>query len=331
MKKILTVTLLFASGLVSAMSNPASFLWLEDAYDGYSNKKFICATEYGYSQEEADNKAVSAVTNTLKQTVSTQQYASQEMSSSGDRLSTYLLNLKTDSSVHDLSGLEIKDRTCIKNKKEKKYYSRAVLDRAKASEQYQITLDSKTQEIEKLIEDSIRHKGLLEEVKCLLKAYTIANESEYYISMISTLTPEKNLSLSYENKASIESSIRKAMNSITFKVTAGGNAEKAVHASASEAINQQGFSTVTEKAVYSVGVETNFEDLGFDPSNNYYFIRYNVTLKMTENSTGKTLLEFNAKKRVGKLTKSEAESAAIRGAQNAVKEQFGSKLSSLLN
>lgn len=313
------------------MSSPASSQWLEDAYDGYSPAKYICATEYGITQEDADNKAVSAVTNTLKQTVSSEQYATQQMSSQGDKLSTYLLNLKTDSTVHDLSGLEIKDRTCIKEKKEKKYYSRAVLDRAKASEQYQITLNSKTQQIEKLMEDARAKKQTLEECNCLLNAYTIAKESEYYITMISTLTPEKKLSFSYGNKAAIESEIRKAMGAVTFNVTAKGSAPDAIQASCAEVINNQGFTTVNGKAVYTVTIETSLDDLGFDASNNYYFIRYNVNFKMTENSTQKTYLEFNAKKRVGKLTQKEAEAAAIRGAQNAIQEQFSFKLSSLLN
>lgn len=331
MKKVLFIAALTLTALCAwSKSKAEAVKWIEDPYSGYSNSDYLCATASAFSQDDADSKAIAAVTNSLTQTVQSEQYATQSMTSEGDKLSTYLLNFKTDSTVRELSGLEIKNRKSFKEKKQKKYYSRAVLDKQKASEQYEITLNSMTKQIEKLLEDAAKKADSLEKCACLLKAYDIAANSEYYITMISILTPKKQIALSYKNKAELESKIRAAFCNVTFAINSDGPAGPGLITAASEVVTNQGFTTVKNNGTYKASITANFEDMGFDPTNTYYFIRYDVTFKLTENASQKTLIEFNVKKRVGKLNKQDAQSAATRGAQTSIQEQFTSKLSSLL-
>lgn len=331
MKKIITFFVLsLITSSVFAKKVPE---WINNAYQGYDESKYICAVGSGLKTEDADKKALADVASVLIQDINSVEVVQQTASSDGKDLSSYLANITTNSDVKNISGLSIKDR--YKDKKTG-FYSRAILDKNAASKNYSLLLNKNIFEIETLIEEAAKRKGSFDECKNLVKAYRIAKENDYYNSLLTVLKPSAHHVFSYGSSGEVAAKIQNAFGNIVIAINVAGDIDDRVASAAASTMSNFGFSTkfavsISEDVPYVFMVNVSFEDIDNSNDLNIYFTRCVISCILTEKSTGKDILTYSSNSRQGKLSRKEAQQSALRAAEKLIAEDFSVKFQSLFS
>lgn len=306
--------------------------WILNPYAGYEESKYIAASAGGKTTEDADKKAITSAAAIVIQDINAEESVTQNDSGDGTNLTSYLANIRTNSKLKDLSGMSIKDRWTAKDGT---VYSRAVLDKTTAARHYSVLLNKNSMEIETLIEESEKKLMSFDSCKLLIKAYSLAEENNYYAGLLSVLQPSAHHIFSYGSPSAIESKLRAVLSKITVAVNVSGDTDNRLAAAASSVIT--GFGIGTEKsakasnAVYTLNVNAIYEDLEKSAASDIYFTRSIVNCALIENSDGKEILSVSSNSRQGKLSRKEAVQSAVRSAERSITEDFANKFGELFN
>ncbi|MEE1166700.1 MAG: hypothetical protein UHP28_06035 [Treponema sp.] len=333
MKKILFAVGFAALGMCSFAKGAKEPSWISNAYAGYDEDKYIIATSSGASYDDADKKALAGVGNIIRQDINSEEVVHQSSDSQGQNLSTYLSNIRTSTDIKSISGLSIKDR--YKNKKGE-CFSRAILDKNAAAKFYSLELSKNSMEVESLIEESKKKKASFEASKNLLKAYKIALVNDEYVALLSFLKPSSHHVLSYESSAAIGMLVQNSLSDICVVINVAGDSDGRLSGAAAEAMGMFGISSSvaalsSSESPYVFTADFFCEDIDKDEGTNIFFCRAIISCSLTETATGKDVISFSRNSRQGKLSRKEARNAAVRAAENALKEDFAAKFKALLN
>ena len=331
-KTILLLCALFICSQFIFAKKSKQPVWISNPYDGYEESKYIAASAGGKTIEDADKKAITSAAAIVIQDINAEESVTQNDSGDGTNLTSYLANIRTNSKLKDLSGMSIKDRWTAKDGT---VYSRAVLDKTTAARHYSVLLNKNSMEIETLIEESEKNLVSFDSCKLLIKAYSLAEENDYYAGLLSVLQPSAHHIFSYGSPAAIESKLRAALSKITVAVNVSGDTDNRLAAAASSVIT--GFGIGTENftqaadAAYTLGINALYEDLEKSGSSDIYFTRSIVNCSLIENTSGKEILSVSSNSRQGKLSRKEAVQSALRSAERSITEDFANKFGELFN
>ncbi|MDE5897848.1 MAG: hypothetical protein K2H09_01080 [Treponemataceae bacterium] len=330
MKRTVCLVLMVLAALSASAGGQKDARWISDAYDGLDPQKYIAASASGASYDDADKKAMSAVAAVLMQDIDAEEYVSQSATSDGMDLSTYLADIRTASSIKDISGLSVHDRL----RSGGTYYARAVLDKAAASAYYSVRLSKNAMEIETLAAGAAAEPGTIAACADMLKAYRLAKTNDEYVGLLSVIKPAARHQLSYGSSAEIAAAVRKAFSAVTVYIDAG-NAQ--VAAAAAETLNGFGICTASApsggvpSAGYTFRAELSLEDVEKSPSSDIYFTRCILSCALSDNASGRDIVTLSTNSRQGKLSRQEARQSAVRAAETAVRQEFAAKFSALFD
>ncbi|MFC2329557.1 MAG: hypothetical protein ACFNKL_00590 [Treponema sp.] len=331
-KTILLLCALFICSQFIFAKKSKQPVWVSNPYDGYEESKYIAASAGGKTADDADKKAVISVAANVIQDINAEESVVQNDSGDGKNLTSYLANIRTNSKLKDLSGMSVKNRWTAKDGT---VYSRAVLDKNAAARYYSLLLNKNSIEIETLIEDGEKTSAPFDTCKLLVKAYSLAEQNNYYAGLLSVLQPSAHRIFSYGSPAAIESKLRAALSKITVAVNVSGDTDNRLAAAASSVIT--GFGIGTENftqatdAAYTLGINALYEDLEKSDSSDIYFTRSIVNCSLIENTSGKEILSVSSNSRQGKLSRKEAVQSALRSAERSITEDFANKFGELFN
>ena len=331
-KTILLLCALFICSQFIFAKKSKQPVWVSNPYDGYEESKYIAASAGGKTADDADKKAVISVAANVIQDINAEESVVQNDSGDGKNLTSYLANIRTNSKLKDLSGMSVKNRWTAKDGT---VYSRAVLDKNAAARYYSLLLNKNSIEIETLIEDGEKTSAAFDSCKLLVKAYSLAEQNDYYAGLLSVLQPSAHRIFSYGSPSAIESKLRAALSKITVAVKVSGDTDGRLAAAASSVIT--GFGIGTENftqatdAAYTLGINALYEDLEKSDSSDIYFTRSIVNCSLIENTSGKEILSVSSNSRQGKLSRKEAVQSALRSAERSITEDFANKFGELFN
>lgn len=331
-KTILLLCALFICSQFIFAKKSKQPVWVSNPYDGYEESKYIAASAGGKTADDADKKAVISVAANVIQDINAEESVVQNDSGDGKNLTSYLANIRTNSKLKDLSGMSVKNRWTAKDGT---VYSRAVLDKNAAARYYSLLLNKNSIEIETLIEDGEKTSAPFDTCKLLVKAYSLAEQNDYYAGLLSVLQPSAHRIFSYGSPSAIESKLRAVLSKITVAVKVSGDTDGRLAAAASSVIT--GFGIGTENftqaadAAYTLGINALYEDLEKSDSSDIYFTRSIVNCSLIENTSGKEILSVSSNSRQGKLSRKEAVQSALRSAERSITEDFANKFGELFN
>lgn len=331
-KTILLLCALFICSQFIFAKKSKQPVWISNPYDGYEESKYIAASAGGKTTDDADKKAVISVAANVIQDINAEESVVQNDSGDGKNLTSYLANIRTNSKLKDLSGMSVKNRWTAKDGT---VYSRAVLDKNAAARYYSLLLNKNSIEIETLIEDGEKTSAPFDTCKLLVKAYSLAEQNDYYAGLLSVLQPSAHRIFSYGSPSAIESKLRAVLSKITVAVKVSGDTDGRLAAAASSVIT--GFGIGTENftqaadAAYTLGINALYEDLEKSDSSDIYFTRSIVNCSLIENTSDKEILSVSSNSRQGKLSRKEAVQSAVRSAERSITEDFANKFGELFN
>lgn len=315
---------------IHAKKNPD---WILNPYKNFDSSKYIAEVGSASSIEEATNIAYSSISAVLKQDIDATEVVTQSDVSNGKTLTTYLTNVKTNTSIQNISGLSVKEKYF--DKKQKKYYVLAVLNKSNAAKYYSLLISKNSIEVDTLIESSKQQKGTFDAPKYLIKAYKIACENDEYLDLLNTLKPDSKKILSYGNKYELLSLINNSLSDINIFIEKKENSysNSTIENAIGKAINNFGINysySESDKNNYSISYDIKFEEVNKNESLEIYFTRYILSITLTDNINNSKILTYTKNARIGKLSKAESEKAALRAAEKIIQEEFLNKLQALL-
>jgi len=331
-KTILLLCALFICSQFIFAKKSKQPVWILNPYAGYEESKYIAASAGGKTTEDADKKAITSAAAIVIQDINAEESVTQNDSGDGTNLTSYLANIRTNSKLKDLSGMSVKNRWTAKDGT---VYSRAVLDKNAAARYYSLLLNKNSIEIETLIEDGEKTSAPFDTCKLLVKAYSLAEQNDYYAGLLSVLQPSAHRIFSYGSPSAIESKLRAVLSKITVAVKVSGDTDGRLAAAASSVIT--GFGIGTENftqaadAAYTLGINALYEDLEKSDASDIYFTRSIVNCSLIENTSGKEILSVSSNSRQGKLSRKEAVQSALISAERSITEDFANKFGELFN
>lgn len=305
--------------------------WVNKPYSSYSENKYIAATGSGATEEEADKSAKAAVSSIISQNIQAEENVHQSATSNGEGLSTYLANIKTTTTVNNITGLSIADHY---RQKKGPVYSLAVLDRVEAGKQYSMLVSRNTEDVEAKIEAATSAPATFQACADMLHAYQAAKDNDYYIRLLSAIRSEYRKIPSYGSSAAVGVAAQKAFNAVTVQMSVSGDTDDRIASAFASVINGMGIATAPAKtgktAPYVLMSNVAYED-GGTGGNGAYFTRYTVTATLTETKSGRDLITFSRSGRAGKLSQSESQKAAVNSAEDTVLNDFATEVSMLFD
>ena len=332
------VCLLFSSCATStAVKKTTRPAWINEPAQGYDTKAYVTAVGTGKTRSDAENAAAAAVGKFLRQNIESEETTSRSFSSESEGLSTYMSNVKAETSIQNITGIDIKSNWT--DPVDNTEYAYAVLDRHAAGKYYFDRVNSLSSEIQALILEAKNNIGTFHGSESMIKAFRKATENEYYVDLASVIYPAygKLINLPYGNVAEVASLLEKQQKTVTVMVNVDGDKGGRIANALSAAISGMGIKTVSGSSggadstvPYTLLCTVTFQPVKLADSANSY-VRYVLNANLIETSSGKDFLPYSCNGRVGKLSQEEAEQSAIRTLEQKIATEYGTAFTTMLN
>lgn len=327
MKKRFSEFILLILSLCAFAKGTKDSLWISNPYYDLNSEDFIAAVGSGLLLEDAKKNALQEVSSSILQQINSEVSVSQSASSNGKENSTYTSSVQTKSKIDKISGLEIKN-TC---KEKKVYYARAVLEKSKAVQFYNLEINKKSLEIENLIEKN--NKTTIERCSDLKKALVLAKENDEDLSIIYAIRPQTKKVLTYGSSSEIEVQLKNEFSKLTVLVQVENDKNDTIFNAFCKTFNDLGIKTTSsDSADYSYVLKANVkvEPLATSDDAKIYFSRISISADVSEKDSKKTVLSFVQNKRDGKLSQKEADSSVWRTGEKLITTEFAKELDKIL-
>ncbi len=269
-KHILSFVALIFEACVFA-ATPAVPKWLSDGVDSvYSRDKYIAFIGEGKTSEAAKNNATSAIAGYLNTSIKRETESSSEMSNNGkitaidNRISN---RIKIKSEVNNLFGIEYSES--YRDKKRKTYYCVAFIDRAKAWEQIQPTINLALKTFLDFYEKALAEEEFINKLDLLYKADDRAWDLLLRLDYGRLFAPsqEAEYQQQRDKAASVPLLIDSAKKGCIVYLDVTGDYNKLITAAVQDALIESGFKVVKskDKANYTANVIIENNETGSDP------------------------------------------------------------------
>lgn len=282
----------------------------------FSSGKYLKATGIGNSEKEArlnakaelaaifESKVSSDVINRVRSIV---EGSGKETVTRDDER-----NIKVLSSV-DLKGVEI-NKTWY-DEKQRAYYAVAMLERAKAGDDWQKEVDHIDDEIELILGALNRQKSDFSKFQSLKKARQLWMNKEVILSRLRVLG-YSDLSVAAYNARDIFSSIQQLKSQFMVFITVGGASNRfseVIVNEISEGLSNAGYLITNDKEEGNLLIEASLKVMPVELNNpGWEFARAALNLSIVDKASGLTVGEISENKRSSHLTYEEAAHKAVK-------------------
>jgi hypothetical protein len=201
------------------------------------------------------------------------------------------------------------------------YYALAALEKQSGARSYSDLLASNQKQIDLLIDIAPDERNTFIGYSHYLQAAKLADESAVYGSVLSLLDGQSR-QLVTGTKYRIEAT--SIIESIPVTVTVANDKSDRIRGAFAAVLQKQGFRSGGTNSRYVLEVTVQLSEAPASGANK--FARYEIDARLTDTTTGNVLVPFNINGREGHTTLSEAETRAIRTAEQKITETYLAKL-----
>lgn len=317
MKRIaLLPCLLLLSGML--VCTAADLSWIDEPYKKYSHDDFFASVGESDSKEEAELKAVESLASIFGQDVESESEAESKMRQASiaelgtSYESSKTLNQKIQRFVNqdDLIGIEIAES--YYDKKRKRYYALAVMDKNVAFSIYETILrnnDKKARSFLKLVEED--NYSLLS-YSNILKAKNLSKINENYYSRVTVLNPNKaeKLKNSLLKTSELTPKILEIASKTKIAVNIENDPSNEIKLAFSKVLSDLGFIVTKEKARYVLSGNAFFEEREIK-GKEIVNIDYKIQTVIKDTSNTDEMVSWNVSGKEGSKTAEYAKQKAI--------------------
>lgn len=312
--------------------------WVTAPSAAYPAAEYFSATGEGESRDEAEINAIRSLSAVFGQSLSGSAAAERKLtqSVSGENSvytqdSSISQNTLRVISQEDLIGIEVKE--FFEDSKKNKWYSLAVMDKAKAADLYAALIDRKNGEIDSLLEKARKEGATFRAYRQIYSAAGIADGNDADIARLTVISPERGARLREKSysKADLLAAAAELAKKIPVRIEDGAETGGRVAAAFAAVFGEYGFATVSDGgARYSVSGGADFyESDSLDGSR--VNVNYSAVYYLTDTQTGEKLLPFEAKGRGQHVDRRRAHDAALKNLEKKIAAEFGGSFKSYLN
>ncbi|MCL2184429.1 MAG: LPP20 family lipoprotein [Treponema sp.] len=340
---LLLLTLIFLSCVSSGSSNSKKSIniskttpaWVNDVYSSYDKARYVAATGFAGSREQAEGNALAALTSFFGQTVEVDRNAVSFFRQAvvnnvinewidTDEMRT---NIKTTASMDNLMGAEIEE---VWYDSKEIYYAVAVMEKQRAIRIYSDLLKANLNIIKNLVAMTPNERNSMEGVIRYRFAASVADINVSYKNIITLLNGTVT-----ENIVSGDSYRLEAQNIIKIipiNIRISNDRNGRIFGAFAKTFTDWGFEaqTGTTNARYILDVNITLSPVDL-PANPNIFARIELAANFTDTRANLVLIPYTFNSREGHTNRAEAENRCIMVAERSVNEEFASLLSAYLS
>lgn len=269
--------------------------WLKKTDEVYPHDEFIYALGEGNSERKAQNNAIAQIALQFNTKVKVVNTAISDLHSSQENdKSSYS---KMDEFHQDLTTVSEAEFYCLKftstyfEKKQKKYYVLAYINRAEAFEIYLSKILPLKKEIDFLMQNAKTESEPLYKVLLYHRAAIMGEIVKVYIANATTIYPKK--ANSFDDILTLIEDINslntKQTNKITFSVNCDNPKGKNLIPGLSSILEASGFVYTTKNPVYHIHISVSFNEESYEAGE---FVRPSILITV-QNKDGNTIDSYS--------------------------------------
>ncbi len=329
----LSAACIFAGGNKKNKNKEKQPEWINNPTSVYAESTYITGVGSAKKRSDAENDAIAAVGKYIKQTIQAEEKTTQAYSSSGSGSESYLSDIKTQTTIKDLAGVSIKENYTASDGTD---YALAVLNRNESGSFYRGKVEENNNAISQLLSEASKKEGSIESCSNAMKAYSLALENDYYLSLLAIIKPvyKKSAEISSTPSNVVAQKVSDLLSKINILISVDGDTNGRIAGALANSLAKLGIKTFGgtsggENIRYTLFANVSYEPVTVNASN-YFFCRYNISVEMIDKTTGKNVLPWSKNARVGKLSAQEAESAAVKALETVINNEFANAVSASL-
>jgi len=319
---------------VSGGTRKAEPEWVSDPYKVYNKAAYLAAVGSAPARDTAEKTAQFNLTSIFGQSITgeletnyTYSQAVEASSSSWSERSGVAQAIKTSVSMDTLIGVEIKD---VWRGPDGTWYAVAVMDKAKTNSIYSDLIQQNLGTIAKLTSLSAAERQSFEGVINYYQAASLADANLVFANVKSVISPGSMAGENLKPGNDYRLDAARIARNIPIDVTVGNDRQNRIKGAFSGSLTKAGFRTGGSDSRYALKANLSLDEVAY-PNNPYKWIRYVVDANLIDTSTGVVLFPYNINDREGHATLSEAETRAVRSAEDRINKEYVNALSIFLS
>jgi len=308
--------------------------WVSDPYNVYNRAVYLAAVGAAPDRDTAEKTALINLTSIFGQSIRgntktnyTYSQAVEASSTSWSEKSGIAQAVKTSVAMDTLIGAEIKN---VWKGPDGTWHAAAVMDKAKTSLIYSELIQQNLDTIAKLTALSASEKQSFEGVINYYQAASLADANLVFGNVKTVISPGSMAgeNLKTGNDYRLEAS--QIARNIPIEVTVGNDRQNRIRGAFSGSLTKAGFRTGGTDSRYVLKASLSLDEVAYQ-NTPYKWIRYVVDASLIDTSTGVVLFPYNINDREGHTSLSEAETRAVKSAEDRINNEYINALSVFLS
>jgi len=299
-------------------------VWVTKPAGAFPENSFLAASGEGADRASAESAAKAALASMFSQSVtSTVTSVERGTNTNGSLQASSAVTIENQSkaAVDTLLGVEI--REVWQDKKGKRWYAAAVIEKEAGRRNYASLLDSEEAEIERLLSGEITFDAIGRCAKAREEAGKAATNA---LILVTLDGPDRRAEVAALSRQAAERQ-EAARDSLPIDVRVTGDRGERVKAAFASAFTNAGFRTGNARSRYALAVTYSVESAA---QGRYFNSRYTIDAVLQDTQTGAQILTYNFSDRASHPAgQSEAEARALTDAEKRIKEEFPQKLAAM--
>ncbi|GHT82503.1 hypothetical protein FACS1894137_01510 [Spirochaetia bacterium] len=318
-----------ASGAAAANSDKTQPAWVNSPEAVYNRNTFVTGVGSGNSRDQAEKNAFTALSSVFHQSLQADQTISASYleavrngASLGWTENTSVEGVIKTSTAMELVGAEIRDVWSDG----KIFYALALMEKAAAARLYTGMIQDNQKIIDTLVPPADRNS--LDSLARYQFAAALAEGSKVFANVLSVIGAPVPAGVKRPEDYRLEAS--NILKNIPVSVIVQNDRDDRIRAAFAGVFSAAGFRTGGGNSRYQLKVRLSLSEAQL-PNQSVKFARYVVDGNFTDTAAGAVLFPYNINGREGHSTLSEAETRAVRAAENKIKEDYAEALSVFLS
>jgi hypothetical protein len=313
-----------ASGPVAVNSGKSQPAWVNSPDAVYTRNAFVSGVGSGNNRDQAEKNAFAALSSVFHQSLQADQTAItsyQEMVKNGASAG-WTENTSVDSAIKtstamDLVGAEIRDVWSDG----KTFYAVAVMENVATTRLYTRMIQDNQKIIDTLADIPAAGRNSMDSLARFQFAATLAEANKVFANVLSVIGAPVPAGMKGPESFRLEAA--NIMKAIPVSVTVQNDRDDRIRAAFAAALSAAGFRTAgagVNNARYQLRAQLSLSEVTLNNPNK--FARYVIDGNFTDTSTGDVLFPYNINGREGHQNLPEAETRAVRAAEEKIKGEY---------
>jgi hypothetical protein len=304
--------------------------WVDSPEAVYSRNSYVAAVGSGSNRDQAEKSALTALSSVYRLSLQADQTITnsyQEMVKNGQTSDWYegvsLEESIRTSTAMDLVGAAIRDVWSDGSL----FYAVAVMENAQTARVYAQMIRDNQRIIDALTDIPAAGRNNMDGLARFQFAITLAEANKVFANVLSVIGVPAPAELRQSEDYRLESAA--IIRAIPVSVTVEGDRENRIRSAFASALTSVGFRTGGNDSPYQLQAQISFAEVQL-PNQPNKFVRYVLEGNFVDRAAGETLFPYNVNGREGHLSIPEAETRALRAAENKIKDDYTATLVSFL-